>query len=86
MKDMHCVIIDEGSMLNNLNLLYCSLRLDEVFNAGEWFGGKVIIIFGDLCHQLPPVNANPPYTDIPADTVNKFTNGLVMPTNLWQMF
>ena len=85
MKDMHCVIIDEGSMLNNLNVLYCSLRLDEVFNAGEWFGGKVIIIFGDLC-QLPPVNANPPYTDIPADTVNKFTNGLAMPTNLWQMF
>ena len=48
-------IIDEVSMVSNLNLAYIHLRLDEIFARDQWFGGVNVLFVGDIL-QLPPVN------------------------------
>ena len=49
------------------------------------FGGKNIILFGDLL-QLPPVNSSPPYEEIKGRDVSKITDGLKVSMNLWREF
>ena len=48
-------ILDNVSMKSTLNLVYMYMRLDELFGGTNWFGGKSILLFGDLL-QLEPVN------------------------------
>ena len=55
LRDLKLIIIDEVSMLSNLNLAYMHLRLEEVFGSDIWFGSTNILFLGDLL-QLPPVN------------------------------
>ena len=55
LRSLKLVIIDEVSMLSNLNLAYIHLRLDELFDGTDWFGSMNVIFVGDLL-QLPPVN------------------------------
>ena len=75
MKNTKCVILDEISMVSNAMLLLIHLRLGEIFNPNELFGGlKCVIFFGDLL-QLPPVNAKPPYDSMPAEQVAAMTGG-----------
>ncbi|XP_066585622.1 ATP-dependent DNA helicase pif1-like [Prorops nasuta] len=58
LKNVTLIIIDEISMISNVTLMYIHLRLVEIFNTKDldngWFGGKHILLFGDLL-QLPPV-------------------------------
>ena len=86
-KDLQCIIIDEISMVSNVLLLYVHFRLNEIFapSGGQLFGGKHVIVFGDLL-QLPPVMAQPPYVTLSEIEVNKLTNGLPQEINLWQHF
>ena len=84
MSNLKCVIIDEISMVSNILLLQIHLRLQNTFNKISLFGGKNIILFGDL--QLPPVNSNPPYEEIKGRDVSKITDGLKVSMNLWREF
>lgn len=49
------VIIDEVSMLSNLNLAYIHLRLEKIFgDSPNWFGAINVLFVGDIL-QLPPI-------------------------------
>ena len=53
------LIIDEVSMLSNLNLAYIHLRLEEIFgDTTNWFGATNVLFVGDIL-QLPQVNGQP---------------------------
>ena len=87
MKNMSTLIVDEISMVGNSNVLYIQMRLQEIFKGtpggDDWFGGRVVVFFGDLC-QLPPVNAEPPYQELSGEIVNKITGSLPMKCDLWR--
>ena len=63
LSQLRLLIIDEVSMLSNLNLAYVHLRLDEIFGRDEWFGGVNVLFVGDIL-QLPPVNGAPVFDRI----------------------
>ena len=48
LSQLRLLIIDEVSMLSNLNLAYVHLRLDEIFRRDEWFGGVNVLFVGDI--------------------------------------
>ena len=87
MKNMSTLIVDEISMVANSNTLYIHMRLQEIFKGtpggDDWFGGRVVVFFGDLC-QLPPVNAEPPYQELSGEIVNKITGSLPIKCELWR--
>ena len=85
MKDLKCVIIDEVSMVSNVTLLLIHLRLCEIFRCKSPFGGKCVLLFGDLL-QLPPVQAQPPFKGISDSLMNKVTDGNKVALNLWHEF
>ena len=58
LSQLRLLIIDEVSMVSNLNLAYVHLRLDEIFAKDDWFGGMNVLFVGDIL-QLPPVNGAP---------------------------
>ena len=45
-------------MVSSLNLAYIHMRLEELFGANDWFGGRNVLFVGDLL-QLQPVNGSP---------------------------
>ena len=55
LKNLKIIIVDEVSMVSNLNLAYLHMRLEDIFGTEEWFGSKNILFVGDLL-LLPPVN------------------------------
>ena len=63
LSQLRLLIIDEVSMLSNLNLAYVHLRLDEIFGRDEWFGGVNVLFVGDIL-QLPQVNGVPMFDRI----------------------
>ena len=63
LSKLRLLIIDEVSMLSNLNLPYVHLRLDEIFGKDDWFGGINILFVGDIL-QLPPVSGGPVFDRI----------------------
>ena len=78
------IIIDEVSMLSNLNLVYIHLRLEELFGAsgGEYFGSMNVLFVGDIL-QLPPVTASPVFQKL----CNKFIAsrmGSMASVNIWK--
>ena len=82
LRDVKLLIVDEVSMLSNLNLAYMHLRLEEIFGGDEWFGSLNVIFVGDLL-QLPPVNG--------ASVFEKMVNkailakmGCMMSVNIWE--
>ncbi|CAK1598254.1 unnamed protein product [Parnassius mnemosyne] len=81
LKDVSLIIIDEISMISNVTLLYIHLRLVSIFNVDEWFGGRHIIVFGDLL-QLPPVHEDPTYKILAFSDVEKLVGSLSY-SNLW---
>ena len=85
MKNLHCVIIDEVSMVSNIMLLLIHLRMGEIFNLKGLFGNKSIILFGDLL-QLRPVHSDPPFTEITDMLMHKVTGGAKIALNLWRRF
>ena len=54
------IMIDEISMVPNKLFKEIDLRLREIFSCDIPFGGKSVILCGDL-YQLPPVNGKPVY-------------------------
>ena len=86
LRNVTLLIVDEVSMVSNVMLLYMHLRLQEIFQTEEndngWFGGKNILVLGDLL-QLPPVFEGPVYAPMSADLTAKLT-GCVGTINLWR--
>ncbi|XP_074111642.1 uncharacterized protein LOC141535587 [Cotesia typhae] len=74
-------IIDEISMVSNITLIYIHLRLVEIFDVDDWFGGKHVVVFGDLL-QLPPVHENPSYVTLSSQDAEKYV-GSMCSVNLW---
>ena len=76
LKNLKIIIVDEVSMVSNLNLAYLHMRLEDIFGTDEWFGSKNILLVGDLL-QLPPVNGRPVF--------NKITRlGTANAVNIWK--
>ena len=73
LKSLKLVIIDEVSMLSNLNLAYIHLWLEELFGGTDWFGSINIIMFvGDLL-QLLPVNGDPVFSKLNQKAISKLS-------------
>ena len=53
LKNLIIIIVDEVSMVSNLNLAYLHMCLEDIFGTDEWFGSKNILFVGGLL-QLPP--------------------------------
>ena len=62
--ELRVLIIDEISMVSNLQLHYIHLRLVEIFGCADNvpFAGLIIIAVGDF-YQLPPVQQRTVYAD-----------------------
>lgn len=56
-SDLHLIIVDEMSLLSSDQLYKIHRRLCEIFQCTDEFGGKSVILVGDLL-QLPPVNGS----------------------------
>ena len=82
LQDLKMVIIDEVSMVSSLNLAYIHMRLNDIFESDDWFGGKNVLFVGDIL-QLPPVNGNPVFEKVPQTTL-KFRVGSIGAVNIWR--
>ena len=76
------VIIDEVSMLSNLNLAYIHLRLEELFGGSDWFGFMNVVFVGDLL-QLPPVNGHPVFCELTNKAISSKV-GCMGSVNIWK--
>ena len=54
-EDVEVVIIDEMSMISSDFLFKINQRMKDLFDSKDDFGGRAVILAGDLL-QLPPVN------------------------------
>ena len=82
LSQLRLLIIDEVSMVSNLNLAYVHLCLDEIFAKDEWFGGMNVLFVGDIL-QLPPVNGAPVFDRINNKSVASKL-GCMISVNIWQ--
>ena len=82
LSKLRILIIDEVSMVSNLNLAYIHLRLDEIFVRDQWFGGVNVLFVGDIL-QLPPVNGAPVFERITNKSVATKL-GCMTSVNIWQ--
>ena len=82
LSQLRVFIIDEVSMLSNLNLAYVHLRLDEIFGRDQWFGGVNVLFVGDVL-QLPPVNGAPVFDRLTNKSVASKL-GCMTSVNIWQ--
>ena len=57
-RSLKMIIVDDVSMVSCLNLAYMHLRLEELFGGHDWFGGRNVLLVGDLV-QLQSVNGSP---------------------------
>ena len=76
MCELRALIIDEISIVSNLQLLYIHLRLVEIFGCSEnvSFAGITVIAVGDF-YQLPPVQQRTVYAEYRQNLVH-----------LWNLF
>ena len=65
LRSLKLIIIDEVSMLSNLNLAYIHLRLEELFGGSgdKYFGSMNMLFVGDIL-QLPPVTGSPVFSKL----------------------
>ncbi|XP_024872055.1 uncharacterized protein LOC112454736 [Temnothorax curvispinosus] len=89
LKDVSLIIIDEVSMISNLTFMYIHLRLCQIFDTmdDDFFGGKHVLLFGDLL-QLPPVRENFIFVPLSKAEFNKYIGsvGTTPEEWLWQKF
>ena len=89
MRYVHCVTIDEISMVSNLTLLHVHLRLTEIFGLqrgnNNWFGSQNVIVFGDLL-QLPPVKGEEVFLGLSENKVKDHIGTVSAPLSLWSNF
>ena len=62
LENVEVVIIDEFSMVSADNLYNLHKRLQEIFFSEELFGGRSVLLVGDIM-QLGPVRAAPIYAE-----------------------
>ena len=55
LEDVEVVIVDEMSMISSDFLLNINQRMKDLFDSTEDFGGRALVLAGDLL-QLPPVS------------------------------
>ena len=79
LANVELIIIDEISMVSSMLFRNIDMRLQEIYLCDKPFGGKSIILCGDL-YQLPPVQGKPVYT---YDTT--YMQGL-LGLELWRSF
>ena len=48
LSKLRVLIIDEVSMVSNLNLAHIHHRLDEIFAKDQWFGIMNVLFVGDI--------------------------------------
>ena len=87
-RNVHCMMIDEISMVSNTTLLHIHLRLSEIFGARRsdtWFGGQNVVVFGDLL-QLPPVKGDEVFVDLSEKAVKAAIGTLSTNISLWSHF
>ena len=60
LENVEIVIVDEFSMVSSDNLYNLNKRLREIFMSDELFGGRAVLLVGDIM-QLGPVRAAPIY-------------------------
>ena len=77
------VIVDEFSMVSSDNLYNLHKRLQEIFMSDEPFGGRAVMLVGDIM-QLGPVKATPIYRE-PRSLSSKILFN-TEELNLWNMF
>jgi len=82
LKDLKLLIVDEISMVSPLTLLYIYLRLTEIMNNDDYFGGLSVVFFGDFL-QLPPVKGNQPFIQVTPHEAKQRT-GAIGTINLWE--
>ena len=82
LSQLRLLIIDEVSMVSNLNLAYIHLHLDEIFARDDWFGGMNVLSVGDIL-QLPPVHGAPVFDRITNRSVAPKL-GRMTSVNIWQ--
>jgi len=63
LKDVKLIIIDEVSMVSSLTLLFIHMRLTEILNCNDLFGGISLVFFADFL-QLPLVKGNQPFIPV----------------------
>ena len=61
LENVEIVIVDEFSMVSSDNLYNLNKRLQEIFMSIELFGGRSVVLVGDIM-QLGPVRAPPIYS------------------------
>lgn len=86
LQNVALIIIDEISMVSNVNFLCTYLRLQEIFNSfdnTEPFGKRHMLLFGDLL-QLPPVSDSPVFLPVSKAVLNKCVHAMA-PVDLWSM-
>ena len=58
------------------------MRMNELFESDEWFGGKNVLFVGDIL-QLPPVRGQPMFDKVTASTL-KYRLGSMGAVNIWR--
>ena len=64
-------------IVDEVNLAYLHLRLEELFGSDEWFGGKNMLFVGDIL-QLQPVNGSPVFGNV------SYRLGCATSINIWR--
>ena len=59
------------------------MRLNDIFESDDWFGGKNVLFVGNIL-QLPPVNGNPVFEKVPLTTL-KLRVGSIGAVNIWRV-
>ena len=54
LQDLELIIIDEISMITADILYLINLRLCEIFVSDDYFGGKAVLLVGDIMQLKPP--------------------------------
>ena len=62
LENVEVVIVDEFSMVSSDNFYNLHKRLQEIFMSQELFGGRSVLLVGDIM-QLGPVRAAPTYRE-----------------------
>ena len=86
---VHCVMIDEISMVSNMTLLHVHLRLTEIFGCkngkNNLFGSQVVVVFGDLL-QLPPVKGEEVFLSLSENQIKAAIGMMSKNLSLWSHF
>ena len=84
LRSLKLIIIDEVSMLSNLNLAYIHLRLEELFGGSgdDYFGSMNMLFVGDIL-QLPPVTGSPVFSKL-CNKLIASRMGSIASVNIWK--